>query len=218
MERAERMRHSDGPRSIEPVPAVTGNGIARRTIQVARAAWRHLLIRRCGGVTPPGGERARAALEELGGAWVKLGQALALRFDLLPADYCLQFSSSSIDGRSRRWKCGRSSSASSAGRLPLFRSFEWEPFAAASIGQVHRAELPDGIAVAVKVQRPGIREVIRADLRLMRRAAAMLDLMPLFGHMQAREFVRSSRGGRKRSSTIDREARHASVLRDECRR
>ena len=43
MERAERMRHSDAPRSIEPViepvPAVTGNGVARRTIQVARAAW-----------------------------------------------------------------------------------------------------------------------------------------------------------------------------------
>ena len=92
MERAERMRHSDAPRSIEPVPAVTGNGIARRTIQVARAAWRHLLIpamrrRDAAG----GGERARAFLEDLGGTWIKLGQALALRFDLLPADYCLQF-------------------------------------------------------------------------------------------------------------------------------
>ena len=61
-----------------------------RTVPLVRAAFNDLLVpwlRRA----PDRAERAQAALEELGGTWVKLGQALALRFDLLPADYCLQF-------------------------------------------------------------------------------------------------------------------------------
>ena len=65
---------------------------ARRAFQIVRAWIRHLAIpvlRRC--PSSERAERAQAALEELGGAWVKLGQALALRFDLLPEDYCLQF-------------------------------------------------------------------------------------------------------------------------------
>src|SRR5579864_2014677 len=66
--------------------------VYRRAWQVSRAVFKHLFVpwvlRR---PTPPRAERARAVLEEVGGLWVKLGQALALRFDILPADYCLQF-------------------------------------------------------------------------------------------------------------------------------
>ena len=110
----------------------------------------------------------RLALEQLGGAWVKSGQMLAMRFDLLPAAYCDELFKL-LNGwrRSRTSRCARSS-ARSSGDVPevVFRSFETESFAAASIGQVHRAVLP-GERVAVKVQRPGIREILQADIGLM---------------------------------------------------
>ena len=115
----------------------------------------------------------QAALEELGGLWVKLGQALALRFDILPADYCLQFFQllNQIEPFSGQQCPGDPRARAALARWKrVFRSFEWQPHAAASIGQVHRAELPDGTRVAVKIQRPGIRELVRADLTLMRMA------------------------------------------------
>ena len=190
-------------------------GVVRRALQVFRAGRKHLLmpwlLRRR---QPNSAERMRAALEDLGGTWIKLGQALALRFDILPADYCLQFFQllnqlrpfSAVEVRHI---------LEHELRRPveqLFRSFEWQPLAAASIGQVHRAELPDGTLVTVKIQRPGIRELVRADLRLMRWMAAALDAVPFFGRPRARELVREF--GRWTEEELDyrMEARHASVL------
>jgi predicted unusual protein kinase regulating ubiquinone biosynthesis (AarF/ABC1/UbiB family) len=178
--------------------------VLRRAWDVARSAFRHLFLpwalRR---ETPTRAERTQAMLEELGGLWVKLGQALALRFDLLPSDYCMQFfqllnrmepfPAADVRGTLER-ELGRPVEA-------LFRSFEWQPYAAASIGQVHRAELPDGTPVAVKVQRPRIRELIRADLRLMRALALLLDTTPLFGRTRARALVEELGRWTGRSST-----------------
>src|SRR6478752_8832521 len=105
--------------------------------------------------------RLRLAFEELGGAWIKLGQMLALRFDLLPAVYCDElfkllnqvapFSYAEVSAIIR--------SELGADIETVFRSFEPASFAAASIGQVHRAVLHSGETVAVKVQRPHIREI-----------------------------------------------------------
>lgn len=191
-------------------------GILRRALQMTRAIWSHILLpwiarRRA----PDRAERMQAALEDLGGAWIKLGQALALRFDLLPADYCMQFF--------RLLNQVRPFPTSEVRRVlqdelqrPLeeaFRTFEWEPLAAASIGQVHRAELPDGTAVAVKIQRPGIEKLVRADLRLMWWMAALIDAVPLFGHTHAREFVREFARWTEEELDYRVEARHASVLR-----
>jgi predicted unusual protein kinase regulating ubiquinone biosynthesis (AarF/ABC1/UbiB family) len=187
-----------------------------RTWRLFRCALVHLfvpwLLRRS---TPPRAERMQAALEELGGMWVKLGQALALRFDILPADYCLQLFQllnqmdpfPADDARfiiERELRCSVQAA---------FRSFDWTPRAAASIGQVYRAELHDGTAVAVKVQRPRIRESIRADLRLMRWLSSLVDLTPLFGRTQARALV--GEFGRWTEEELDYriEARHATVLR-----
>jgi ubiquinone biosynthesis protein len=94
----------------------------------------------------------------------------------------------------------------------LFRSFDWQPHAAASIGQVHRAELPDGTVVAVKVQRPRIREVIRADLTLMRFVAVLVDLTPLFGRTRARTLVEEFARWTEEELDYRIEARHAIVL------
>jgi len=59
----------------------------------------------------------------------------------------------------------------------LFAEFERTPFAAASVAQVHRARLPDGTVVAVKVRRPGIVQQVGTDLRLLRRAAALAQVV-----------------------------------------
>jgi ubiquinone biosynthesis protein len=188
-----------------------------RAWRVWSAAWRHVVVPRFSRRESPGrAERMQAALEELGGTWVKLGQALALRFDILPADYCLQFFQLLNQVRPFPPDQVRAIVESELGRPveELFRSFQWEPLAAASLGQVHRAELSDGTAVAVKVQRPGIRRRVLADLRLMGWLAALLDAIPLLGPTRARDLVQEF--GRWTVEELDYriEARHAAVLRE----
>jgi predicted unusual protein kinase regulating ubiquinone biosynthesis (AarF/ABC1/UbiB family) len=186
----------------------------RRAARVSRLAIRHVLVPWLSRRPAPGrARRAQAALEELGGAWIKLGQALALRFDLLPADYCLQFFQLLNQVRPFPAADVRRIVEHELGRPveELFASFTWEPLAAASIGQVHRAQLPDGTAVAVKVQRPGIERIVRSDLRLMRWTTALIDWT--FGHARARHLVDEFARWTEEELDYRTEARHASVLR-----
>jgi ubiquinone biosynthesis protein len=135
--------------------------------------------------------RTRLAFEALGGAWVKFGQMLALRYDLLPAAYCDElfkllnqvapFSYVEVRGIIRQ-ELG-------ADPESIFSSFEAESFAAASIGQVHRAVLHNGDVVAVKVQRPGIRETLQADIALMYGTSWLLDWTHLFGVARSRDVI-----------------------------
>jgi predicted unusual protein kinase regulating ubiquinone biosynthesis (AarF/ABC1/UbiB family) len=136
-------------------------------------------------------ERMRAALEQLGGAWIKLGQMLALRLDLLPAAYCDELFKLLNDVQPFPYADVREIVQQELGAPPeaVFRSFETKPFASASIGQVHRAELKTGEAVAVKVQRPHIRETMRADIDLMYQVAALLDLTHFFGATHSRHII-----------------------------
>jgi len=199
----------------EPSAFEAAAGVSWRPWRILRAAWVHLLLPRLARRrTPNRAERLQAFLQDLGGTWIKLGQALALRFDILPADYCLQLF--------RLLNRVRPIPASSVRQVieselrrpmeQLFRSFEWQPVAAASIGQVHRAELPDGTPVAVKIQRPGIRKEVRADIRLMRWMAILLDAIPL-SRAHAREFVREFARWTEEELDYRMEARHVSVLR-----
>src|SRR3954464_12776635 len=113
--------------------------------------------------------RLRLAFERLGGAWIKLGQMLALRFDLLPAAYCDELFKLLNQVAPFSYAEARAIIHQELGDDPdrIFQTFERESFAAASIGQVHRATLHSGDAVAVKVQRPGIREILQADIEMM---------------------------------------------------
>ncbi len=189
--------------------------VARRALRVFRAWIHHFVIpalqRR------PATERAvraQAALEELGGAWVKLGQALALRFDLLPADYCLQFFRLLNQMRPFPAEDVRTVIEQDLGRPidQLFRRFNFAPIAAASIGQVHRAELPDGTLVAVKVQRPAIADLIRCDLQIMHRLAVLVDLLPGIRGLRARQLVMEFARWSEEELDYRREARRASLL------
>ena len=93
----------------------------------------------------PGAVRMRLAIEELGGAWVKLGQMLAMRFDLLPPAYCSELLKLLGQVRPFSYDDVRSIVTEELGAPPeeVFAEFEQRSFAAASIGQVHRAVLHD---------------------------------------------------------------------------
>jgi ubiquinone biosynthesis protein len=139
----------------------------------------------------PAPVRLRMALERLGAAWVKFGQMLAMRPDLLPAAYCDELFRLLNAVEPFPYEQVRTIVADELGDVPevVFASFEPQSFASASIGQVHRATLQSGEAVAVKVQRPGIREALEADIRLMRSFAFLLDRTHLFGSTPSRTVI-----------------------------
>jgi ubiquinone biosynthesis protein len=133
----------------------------------------------------------RRAFEELGGAWIKLGQMLALRFDLLPEAYCDELFKLLNQVHPFPWPEVRATIRAELGAEPeaIFESFDQESFAAASIGQVHHAVLRSGKHVAVKVQRPGIREILQADIDLMYATSWLLDWTNVFGATRSREVI-----------------------------
>jgi ubiquinone biosynthesis protein len=138
-------------------------------------------------------QRVRLALQELGPAFVKLGQILATRIDLLPPDWIAELEKLQDQAPASPWDEVRAQLVEDLGVAPeeLFTGFEPVPVAAGSIAQVHRARLADGTAVAVKVRRPGIRPVVEADLRLLARLAGLLESHAEgFARFQPREVVR----------------------------
>lgn len=126
---------------------------------------------------PPPARHLCLALEELGPTFIKLGQILSTRPDLIPPAYVAElvrlqdrvapFPFSEV----RRQVEGELG----APLERLFATFEETPLAAASLSQVHAATLPTGEEVVVKVQRPGIEEVISLDLDILRRLARLLE-------------------------------------------
>ncbi len=119
----------------------------------------------------------RRALEELGPTFVKLGQILASRADLLEPAWIDELSLLHSAVPALPLDELRTQLCEDLGAEPeaVFARFDAEPLAAASIAQVHRAALADGTEVVVKIRRPGIQEVIDADLRLLERAAAVAE-------------------------------------------
>ncbi|MFA7558103.1 MAG: AarF/UbiB family protein, partial [Hydrogenophaga sp.] len=142
----------------------------------------------------------RLVLEELGPTFVKLGQILAGRADLFGPEYIVEFEKLHNHVPPVPFEQLRPQLREDLGDEPerVFAHFDAEPLAAASIAQVHRARLHDGTEVVVKVRRPGITEVIEADLRLLTRLAALAEaelppLRPYRPQQLVREFSRSLR-------------------------
>src|SRR6266403_6027790 len=118
-----------------------------------------------------------ADLEKLGPTFIKLGQLLSTRGDLLPEPYleALERLQDQIEPFAYE-EVERIVSSELGGRISkLFLEFDTEPSAAASLAQVHRATMRDGRAVVVKVQRPGIREQIVEDLEALEQVAEFID-------------------------------------------
>ena len=122
-------------------------------------------------------ERMRMALEELGPTFVKLGQVMATRVDLFPPRWIAEFEKLHAEVPAVPFEALLPELERALGRSPyeVFRDIDPVAHGAASIAQVHRAKLADGTPVVLKVRRPGVRETIDADLRLLRRVAELIE-------------------------------------------
>ncbi len=146
------------------------------------------------------GRHLREMLDELGPTFVKFGQLLSMRPDIVPPDIIIELRGLQDDVRPFPFDQARSVIEAQLGQPleRLYLEFEEQPMAAASIGQVHRAVLPNGQPVVVKVQRPDAPRQIEADLALMHQAARIakeriraLDFIDM--HALVDEFARSIR-------------------------
>lgn len=129
-------------------------------------------LRRKSAQTRP--EHLRSALEELGTTFIKLGQILSTRADLLPPDYLSELTKLQDKALPVPFEEIRGVLLAELGRPPetIFLHFEPEPLASASIGQAHVAVLVDGTEVVVKVRRPGVVEQVNEDLEILKELAA----------------------------------------------
>jgi len=127
--------------------------------------------------TAPLGERIRLALEELGPVFVKFGQAISTRRDLLPREVADELAKLQDAVPPFPVEEAEATIARAYGRpvREVFARFDREPLAAASIAQVHTAQLHDGTEVIVKVLRPGVEQHIRRDLDLLHWIADLAD-------------------------------------------
>ena len=123
------------------------------------------------------GERLRLALEELGPIFVKFGQAVSTRRDLLPPDIADELAKLQDRVPPFPGSVARAIVERAYGKPvgEVFAAFDETPLAAASIAQVHVAQLKDGKEVIVKVLRPDMREVIQRDLEVLYTLAGLAD-------------------------------------------
>ena len=128
-------------------------------------------------VTLEPAQRMRMALEELGPTFVKLGQVMATRVDLFPPRWIAEFEKLHAEVPPVPFEALLPELERALGRSPfeVFRDIDANAHGAASIAQVHRARLQDGTPVVLKVRKPGVRETIEADLRLLRRVAELIE-------------------------------------------
>jgi ubiquinone biosynthesis protein len=164
----------------------------------------------------PRGERLRLGLERLGPIFVKFGQVLSTRRDLVPLDVADELAK--LQDRVPPFPAAQSRGLVEAafGRSieDIFSSFEAEPVASASIAQVHFAVLKDGREVAVKVLRPGMLSVIDQDLNLLHTLARWVDRLSADGkRLKPREVVAEFDGYLHDELDLVREAANATQLR-----
>ncbi len=146
----------------------------------------------------PSPARLRAALQELGPSFIKLGQLMSTRADVFPPEYIEAFRKLQDSVPPFPFRQARQLVEEELKRplAEVFADFDPQPLGAASVAQVHRARLHGGEEVAVKIIRPGIERIIQEDIRLMYYFAAklekMFDVARLLGAVNlVREFERT---------------------------
>lgn len=122
-------------------------------------------------------QRIRMALEELGPTFIKMGQVLSSRPDLIPVKLLKELAKLQNHVPAFAFSHVQSIIEAEFGQPwdTVFVSIEKQPFASASIGQVHQATTPDGRKAAVKIQRPGIRKTIETDLEIIHHLAGIME-------------------------------------------
>jgi ubiquinone biosynthesis protein len=160
--------------------------VAPRLIQILRVLVRHGFLRALFGkkhLPPP--KEVRKTFEDLGLTFIKFGQVLAMRRDLLPVAYCeeLVLLHDHLPPMSIATVRATVESELGAPLTKLFTSFSEKPLAAATIAQVHEATMEKGRHVAVKVQRPGLKAIISKDIAALTYLVALGER--LFPHLSA---------------------------------
>jgi len=163
----------------------------------------------------PRGERLRLALESLGPIFVKFGQLLSVRPDLVPEDIATELSRLQDKVPPFAWEEVAATLDRAYGRphSEVFASFDRIPVASASVAQVHFATLPDGREVAVKILRPGIRGVIANDVSLLYALARLVGRLPDVRRLRPVEVVAEFEHTIGDELDLMREAANASQLR-----
>ncbi len=162
-------------------------------------------------------KRVGALLQQLGPTYVKIGQMMAGRTDILPPEWTTELARLQSDAEPFPWIEAHGVILAELGRPPeeLFATIEEEPFAAASTAQVHRATLADGTAVAVKIQRPRIVAKTKADLGVMQELAKTAESrFAVARQMSIRAIVGEFAGAVLEELDYRNEAYHAHRLAD----
>ena len=156
-------------------------------------------------------QRARLAFEQLGPTFVKLGQMLSTREDLLPPTWTTELAQLHSHVAPVPFDDLLPQVEQALGRSPfeVFSDLEREPYAAASIAQVHRAKLASGTPVILKIRRPGIEAKIDADLRILERLASLAEReIPEVRRYRPVQVVGQLRGSLERELDLAVEARN----------
>ena len=197
--------------------------IVRRAVQVSRIASRHglapLLGLRRGGVDVRSPEelarRAREALEDAGGMFVKLGQLLASRPDLLPPVAVAELGRLHAGARPLPRQEVVTALTEELGASPaaLFTDLSWTPLGSASIAQVHAARLADGTEVVLKLRRPGLEAVVERDLAIVHWLARLAERRTAWGRAYGASALAAEFGTALQGELdLRTEARHASEV------
>jgi ubiquinone biosynthesis protein len=172
LEKARRQLHASIPRLIRhrTFPPGARVGTTLRHLGGAFGLW-YLTERRRGGSTKIAGisRRLRVAAERLGPTYIKLGQIVASGDGIFPPELVAEFKKCRDQVPAEEWTVIERVIAEELGRSPdeVFALIDHRPLAAASIAQVHRAELLDGTEVVIKVQRPSVVRRVHQDLAVM---------------------------------------------------
>jgi len=188
------MRAQTGLQSVpHPVRSLRRRGRrVQRYAEITRIAVRNGLgpslgLGRRDDVESAGGRppvrRLRLALEECGGMFVKLGQVLSTRTDLVSPQAAAELGllQDHVRPAPRAAIAELLEEELDTPLTDVFPGFDWQPLAAASIGQVYRAQLPNGAPVVVKVQRPGIDESVRVDLSVLEELGHVIETRTSWG-------------------------------------
>jgi ubiquinone biosynthesis protein len=189
---------------------------ARRLWQISAALFRFFVVDVLRPSVPeiPPEQRFRHMLQSLGGVWTKGGQALALRFDVLPRSYCTELLQLLDDNPTFPYETVRQIIFRELGGYPeqIFASFDAEPLAAASIAQVHRATTHDGVELAIKVQRPNVRQQFQADFRIINVLSRIIELVNSFAGKSIRNFSNEFKRWADEEVDFHNEARNGNRL------